>query len=101
MIKQQSKMTSTGIHKPYENCDSYSFKQNEVKMDKPTYSGFAVLELIKLHMCERRHDKLQPHFGQENIQLDYINTDACVFTRNTKDIIKDLKNLEDKFDFSN
>ena len=35
IIKQQSKLTFNGIHKSYENCDSYLFRQNEVLMDKP------------------------------------------------------------------
>ena len=35
IIKQQSKLTFNGIHKSYENYDSYTFKQNEVPMDKP------------------------------------------------------------------
>ena len=26
--KQQSKLTFNGIHKSYENCDSYTFKRN-------------------------------------------------------------------------
>ena len=34
-IKQQSKLSFNGIQKSYENCDSYTFKQNEVLMDKP------------------------------------------------------------------
>ena len=59
-IKQQSKMTFNGIHKSYENCDSYVFQKNEVVMDKPNYLGFAVLELSKLHMYETQYDKLQP-----------------------------------------
>ena len=50
MIKQQSKLNFNGIHKLYENCDSYTFKQNEVLMDKPIYLGFTVLELSKLLM---------------------------------------------------
>ena len=33
IIKQQSKLTFNGIHKSYENCDSYTFKQNEVLMN--------------------------------------------------------------------
>ena len=94
-------MTFNGIHKSYEHCDSYTHKQNEVLMDKPIYLGFTVLELSKLHMYERYYDKLQPYFGQENIQLHYIDTDAFILSLNTKDIIKDLKNLEDIFDFSN
>ena len=47
IIKQQSKLTFNGILKSHEICDGYSFKQNEVEMDKPIYSGFAVLELSK------------------------------------------------------
>ena len=51
-IRQQSNLTFNGIHKSYENCDSYSFKQNQVVMDKTIYVGFAILELIKLHKYE-------------------------------------------------
>ena len=35
IIKQQLKSTFNGIHKSYTNCDSYTFKQNEILMDKP------------------------------------------------------------------
>ena len=101
IIKQQSKLTFNGIHKSYENCYSYTIRQNEVLMDKPIYLGFSVLELSKLLMYETYYDKLQPYFGQENIQLHYMDTDSFVLSVNTKDIIKDLKNLEDIFDFSN
>ena len=101
IIKQQSKLTFNGIHKSYENCYSYTFKQKEVLMDKPIYLGFSVLELSKLLMYETFYDKLQPYFGQENIQLHYMDTDSFILSVNTKDIIKDLKKLEDIFDFSN
>ena len=50
IIKQQSKLTFNGIHKSYENCDSYTHKENEVLMDKPIYLGFSVLEFSKLLM---------------------------------------------------
>ena len=70
-------------------------------MEKLIYLGFAVLELSKLHMYETYYAKIQPYFGQENIQIHYIDTDAFVLSGNTKDIIKDLKNLEVIFDFSN
>ena len=37
IMKQQSKKTFTGIQKSTENCDSYSFNQNEVQIDRPIY----------------------------------------------------------------
>ena len=76
-------------------------KKNEVVMDKAIYVGFAILELSKLHMYETYYNTLQPYFGQENLQLHYIDTDGMFLSIKTKDIIKDLKNLEDIFDFSN
>ena len=93
-------MTFNGIQKSYENCDSYTFKQNEVLMDKSFYLGFTVLELSKLLMYETYYDKLQPYFGQENLNLNYMDTDSFVLSVNSEDINKDLKNFEDTFDFS-
>ena len=101
IIKQQPKLTFKGIHKSYEYYDSYTFKQTEVLMDKPIYLGFSVLELRKLIMYETYYDKLQPYFGQENIQLLYMDCDSFVLSIETQNIINDLKNLEDLFDFSN
>ena len=101
IIKHQSKLTFNGIHKSYENCDSYTFKQNEVLMDKPIYLGFSVLKLSKLHMYETYFDTLQPYFGQENIQLHYMDCDSFVMSIETQNIINNLKNLDDLFDFSN
>ena len=101
IIKQQSKLTFNGIHKAYENCDSYTFKQNEVLMDKPIYLGFYVLELSKLLMYETYYDELQPYFGQENIKLHYMDCDSFVLGIETEKIFNNLKNLGDLFDFSN
>ena len=90
IIKQQSKLTFNGIQKSYENYYSYTFKKNEVVMDKAIYVGFSILELGKLHMYETYYDTLQPYFGQENLQLHYIDTYGVILSMKTKDIIKDL-----------
>ena len=42
-------------------------------------------------MYEILYDELKPYFGQENVQLHYLDTDGNVISINTKDIIKDLK----------
>ena len=52
-------------------------------------------------MYSTYYDILQPYFGIENIQLHYIDTDSFVLSLNTKNIIQDLHNLKEYFDFSN
>ena len=44
---------------------------------------------------------MQHYFGQKNLQVHYMDTDSLVLSVIRKDIIKDLINLEDLFDFSN
>ena len=78
-----------GIHKSYTEYSSYTFKQNEVTIDKPIYVGFAILELNKLHMYETYYDTLQPYFGQENLQLNYIDTEGMILS-----MITDKTNLQ-------
>ena len=70
-------------------------------MGKPIYLGFSVLGLSKLLMYETYYDNFLPYFGTKNIQLYHMDTDSFVLSVNTKDIIKDLKHMEDIFDFSN
>ena len=70
-------------------------------MDEPIYLGFSVLELSNFLMYETYYDILQPYFGQQIIHLHSVDTDAFVLSLKTTDIIRDLKNLEDVYDFSN
>ena len=96
----QSKLTFNGIQQSYETFESYLIKQNQVLMDNPIYSGFAVLEVSKLLLYEIYYDELQPYFGEDNTQLHYMDGDSFVLSIRTHNIIKDLKNLEHLFDFS-
>ena len=70
-------------------------------MDKPFYLGFAILEVGKLQLYELYYDILQPCFGMRKIQLHYMDCDSFVLSLKTGNINKDLKNLDDIFDFSN
>ena len=52
-------------------------------------------------MYETFYDKLQPCFGQEKLKLHYMDCDSFVLSIEIQNIINELKNLEDLFDFSN
>ena len=104
ILKYQSRLDFDGIHKSYQDYDSYTFKSNVVKMEKPIYLGFTILELSKLLMYETYYDKLQKYFGIDGIQIHYQDTDAFIMSIKTKNIINDLSNLQEQykiFDFSN
>ena len=90
MVKWQSKLTFNGIHKCYEKYDSFTFKMNEVLMDKPIYLGFSVLELSKLLMYETYYDKFQPYFGKENLHCHYMDS----VTGDTPIILKENRNVK-------
>ena len=83
ILRYQSRLDFDGIHKSYKDYDSYTFKKNVIKMEKPIYLGFVILELSKLLRYETYY-KLQKYFGQDGIQLLYQDTDAFVLSVRTK-----------------
>ena len=104
ILRYQSRLDFDGIHKSYQDYDSYTFKSNVVKMEKPIYLGFCILELSKLLMYETYYDKLQKYFGIDGIQIHYQDTDAYIMSIKTTNLINDLSNLQEQynlFDFSN
>ena len=55
--------------KSKENCDSHSFRQNDLLLSKHIYLGFAVSGLSKFLMYETYYEKLQPFFGKHSITI--------------------------------
>ena len=58
-------------------------------MDKPIYLGFSALELSKL-MYESYYDKIQPYFGEENINCHYMDS----VTGDTPVLLKENGNVK-------
>ena len=81
IFKQQSKITFNRTQKSDTLNDFSCFKKKEIRLDKPIYVGFAILKLSKLLMYDTYYDKLQPYFGQENIQLCYMDTGSFVISK--------------------
>ena len=100
-INRQSKLSFDDKIVEYEKFNLYSFNKETFKFTKAIYIGFSVLELTKLLMYEWYHDKMQSYFGEDNLELHYLDTDAFIFSfKPIKSLIEDLKYFKEDFDFS-
>ena len=60
ILNRQSKLSLDEKIAEYEKFNLYSFNKETIKVTKPIYVGFCVLELSKLLMYEWYSDKMQP-----------------------------------------
>ena len=102
ILNRQSKLSFDDKIAEYEKFSFfYSFNKESIKFTKPIYVGFSVLELSKLLMYEWYYDKMQPYFGEDNLELHYLDTDSFIFSiKPIKNLIEDLKYFKEDFDFS-
>ena len=101
ILNRQSKLSFDNKIAEYEKFSLYSFNKDSIKITKPFYVGFSVLELSKLLMYEWYSDKMQRYFGEDNLELHYLDTDSFIFSfQPIKSLIEDLKNFREDFDFS-
>ena len=80
ILNRQSKLSFDDKIADYEKFNLYSFNKESIKFTKPIYVGFCVLELSKLRMYEWYYDKMQPYFGEDNLELPYLDTDSFIFS---------------------
>ena len=101
ILNRQSKLSFDDKIAEYGKFNLYSFNKETIKFTKPIYVGFCVLELSKLLMYEWYHDKMQTSFGEDNLELHYLDTDSFIFSfKPIKNLIEDLKHFKEDFDFS-
>ena len=100
-LNWQSKLSFDDKIVKYEKFNLYSFNKQSIKFTKPIYVGFSVLELSKLLMYEWYYNKMQPYFGEDNLELHYLDTDSFILSfKPLKSLIEDLKYFKQDFDFS-
>ena len=76
-------------------------KKTKIKMNKPIYLGFSILDISKILMYEFWYDYMKPKYGN-GVKLCYMDTDSFVMNIKTEDIYKDIANdVEKRFDTSN
>jgi hypothetical protein len=73
---------------------------NKLKLDKPIYVGWAILELSKLEMYKFWYDIIKPYFGNK-ARLLMSDTDSFIIEFTDIDPYKFIRNNSEHFDLSN
>ena len=71
-----------------------------VKLNKPIYTGFTVLELSKLHMYDFHYNHIMQKYGPQKAHLLFTDTDSLTYVIETDDVYQDMKANEDLYDTS-
>ena len=76
-------------------------RKTKVKMNKPIYLGFSILDLSKIVKYEFWYDYMKPKYA-DNVKLCYMDTDSFLMDIKTEDFYKNIADdLEKRFDTSN
>ena len=84
-----------------ENLVATEMKKSNVKMNKPIFLGFLILDLSKIVMYEFWYEYMKPKYV-DNLKLSYIDTKSFIMHIKTADFYKDIvDDIEKRFDTSN
>ena len=84
-----------------ENLVATEMKKTKVKMNKPVYLGFSILEISKTLMYKFWYAYMKPKYG-DNVKLCYTDANSFIISIKTKDFFEDIAgNVEKGFDTSN
>jgi hypothetical protein len=82
------------------NINMIILSKTMVKLDKPIYAGFCILELSKLHMYKHHYDYMKPKYG-DKCKLLATDTDSFIYGIETPDIYKDMSDNKEHYDLLN
>ena len=71
-------------------------KKIKVKMNKPIYLSFSMLEISKTLIYEFWCEYMKPKFD-DNVKLCYMDTDIYIFYANTEKFYEDIANDVEKW----
>jgi len=87
-IKLTSKPSYQDYRQFHDSLYGIMMKKLQVKLDKPVFIGFSVLELSKLLMLEFLYDYFKVKYPA--VRVLYTDTDSFILDIPTEDIYKDL-----------
>jgi hypothetical protein len=82
-----------------DNLEQIKFKVSKILWTKPTYVGFCVLDLSKLHMYRFHYDVIRPMYGAR-AKLLFTDTDSLCYELQTEDVFQDMARIRHELDTS-
>ena len=82
-----------------ENLVEITLSQKEIRWNKPTYLGAAILDHSKLHLYRLHYEEMGPFFDKK-ARVMYRDTDSLFYEIETDDIYEDPKQLKHVLDLS-
>lgn len=74
-------------------------RQKTLTLNRPIYTGFAVLELSKLLMYRFHYDIIRAQYG-DSAKLLFTDTDSLTYDIQTDDLYQDFAERKEHYDFS-
>ena len=75
------------------NISLVELSKKIVKIDKPFYADFTILDLSRLHMYDFHYNIMKPKYGN-NIQLLMTDTDSFLYQIKTEKFYEDNEGYE-------
>ena len=64
----------------------------KIKLDKPIYIGFTILEISKTIIYNFHYNIMKKKYENNNLKLLYMDTDSLIYEIKTYNFFNDLKN---------
>ena len=84
----------------HENLISVERRKTFIKLNRPIYIGFAVLDLSKYLMFSFHYGHIKELYPGKMSQLLFTDTDSLTYKIETDDIYQDMLQHQDLYDFS-
>ena len=85
----------------HEKLAAVHLRTVKVVLNKPSYVGFSVLDLSKLHMYKFHYDYMLGKYDVANLKLLFTDTDSLTYQIFTEDVYRDMAQDNCMFDTSN
>ncbi|XP_074653582.1 uncharacterized protein LOC141907740 [Tubulanus polymorphus] len=82
-----------------ENVVGVKKQQISIKLDKPVYLGFSILDISKTLMYDFHYNTIKAGYG-DNAKLLFTDTDSLTYAIRSNDLYTDMAGISDQFDFS-